>query len=374
MSSPIAGKRIGLVTAWASRSNGGVFEAVVAQAAMLRELGAQPVVLAVEDEFHGTDRWRLDPCEVMTVPPAGPRALAYSADLARALDDAQLDLLHLHGIWQYPSHASGAWARRWHRPLVISPHGMLAEWITARNRWKKTLARLAWERRAWRSASVFHALTATEQADITREAPATRSAIIPNAAPKLAPFSADPRPPHALYLGRIHAKKNIPALIAGWRLALPHLPADAQLTIAGWGDDAGIAQLEAAMVGHDRSIAFVGTAFGSQKAALFDSARFLVLPSLSEGLPMAVLEAWASGTPTIMSRHCQLPEGFLAGAAIDSGTTPEAIAAALRDGFSRDGSAWQDMAGAARNLAVGSFGKGTVARRWEALYASLLTG
>jgi len=374
MAGPIAGKRIGLLTAWASRANGGVFEAVVAQAAMLRELGAQPVVLAVEDEFLAADRWRLDPCEVVAVPTAGPRALAYSAGLARALDGAQLDLLHLHGIWQYPSHAAGAWARRWHRPLVVSPHGMLAEWITTRNRWKKFLARMGWERRSWASAAVFHALTLAEEADIAREVPAFRSAVIPNAAPKLTPFSADPRPPHALYLGRIHAKKNIPALIAGWRLALPHLPADAQLTIAGWGDDVGIAQLEAAMADQDPSIDFVGTAFGSQKAALFDSARFLVLPSLSEGLPMAVLEAWASGTPTIMSRHCQLPEGFMAGAAIDSGTSAEAIATALRDGFDLSDQGWLDMAEAARKLAVDPFGADAVTRCWDALYGSLLTG
>ncbi|MFA6219442.1 MAG: glycosyltransferase [Erythrobacter sp.] len=374
MAGPVAGKRIGLLSAWASRANGGVFEAVVAQAAMLRELGAQPVVLAAGDEHHAQDRWRLDRCEVVVVPAIGPRALAYAPHMARALDEARLDLLHLHGIWQYPTHAAGAWARRWHRPLVISPHGMFAEWITARNRWKKTLARLAWERRSWASASLVHALTAAEQADIAREMPAAPCAIVPNAAPTPAPVSDAARPPHALYLGRIHPKKNLPALIAGWRLARPHLPANAQLTIAGWGDDEGIAQLEAAMAGGDPSIAFVGTAFGSQKAALFDIARFLVLPSLSEGLPMAVLEAWASGTPTIMSQHCQLPEGFAAGAAIDCGTGAETIAAALRDGFGRSDEAWQAMADAARDLARARFGRDTIARRWEALYASLLSG
>ena len=35
-----------------------------------------------------------------------------------------------------------------------------------------------------------------------------------------------------------------------------------------------------------------------------------ILPSFSEGLPMAVLEAWAYGLPVLMTDHCNLPEGF----------------------------------------------------------------
>ncbi|WP_435202016.1 hypothetical protein [Qipengyuania sp. 902] len=43
----LAGKRIGLLTARASRANGGVFEAVVGQVGLLKRLGAVPVVIAV---------------------------------------------------------------------------------------------------------------------------------------------------------------------------------------------------------------------------------------------------------------------------------------------------------------------------------------
>lgn len=375
MSSPIAGKRIGLLSAWASRANGGVFEAVVAQAAMLRALGAEPVVIALDDPDHAQDRWRLGPSEVVTVAGKGSAALAYAPGLAAALDGAALDLLHLHGIWGYPSHAAGVWARASGRPLVISPHGMLARWIVERNRWKKVLARLAWERRSWHSASLFHALTGAERDEILREVPRARVTRIANPAPAPGPkphFAE--RPPQALYLGRIHAKKNLSALVAAWLLAKPDLPEGAQLTIAGWGDDEGVALLERALPAHDPSIAFVGTAFGSQKAALLDFARVLVLPSHSEGLPMAVLEAWAAGTPVLMSQHCNLPEGFAAGAALDCGTTPESIAAALREAFALSPSAWTAMAEAAQALATGPFAPATIAREWEAAYAALLSG
>lgn len=55
----LTGRRIGLVTTSASRLGGGVFEAVAGQAALLRELGAEPVVLALHDKHSLADAARL---------------------------------------------------------------------------------------------------------------------------------------------------------------------------------------------------------------------------------------------------------------------------------------------------------------------------
>ncbi|SFP23853.1 Glycosyl transferase 4-like domain-containing protein [Qipengyuania nanhaisediminis] len=150
---------------------------------MLRSLGALPVVLGVEDEAAAQDAWRLEGIERHLATPRGPAALAYAPGLRALLDAAKLDLLHLHGIWQYPVKAAGDWARRTGKPLVVSPHGMLDPWITSRNAWKKHLARLLWEDAALNQASLFHALTQGEAADIERQQPATPRVVIPNAAP-----------------------------------------------------------------------------------------------------------------------------------------------------------------------------------------------
>ncbi|QKG72457.1 glycosyltransferase [Erythrobacter mangrovi] len=372
MLSPIAGKRIGLLSARASRANGGVFEAIVNNVALLRSLGAVPVVVALADEQHGLDVWRLADAEIHLSSGSGPSQLAYSPDLPRRLHEAQLDLLHLHGIWQFPSRAACGWARRTGRPLIVSPHGMLDPWITRRNAWKKELARVGWEKTMWKRATAFHALTEAEASDIERETGSQRIAVIPNAAPPPGPRPTRMPGPAALYLGRIHEKKNILALVDGWLAALPDLPTDATLTIAGWGENEGIEALEATLADCGPSVHFVGAAFGSQKAALLDVSRFLVLPSLSEGLPMVILEAWAAGVPTIMSEACGLPEGFAAGAAIDSGTDPQAIASAFRDAFSRNENEWLEMSKAAQQLAVGPFGQAAIARHWEEIYSELL--
>ena len=51
-------------------------------------------------------------------------------------------------------------------------------------------------------------------------------------------------------------------------------------------------------------VTFVGPKFGAEKAELLGKARFTVLPSLSEGLPMAVLDGWAAGVPALISEEC----------------------------------------------------------------------
>ncbi|MBX7540057.1 glycosyltransferase [Qipengyuania sphaerica] len=364
-----------MLSSWVSRRNGGVFEAVVAQAEMLKSLGAAPVVLGVREEASAEDAWRLEGIETHLADQSGFASLAYAPDLPGLLDAAHLDLVHLHGIWQFTTKFAGDWAEATHKPVVISPHGMLDPWITRRNSWKKHLARFLWERSAWNSATAFHALTEAEAQDIVHETRGAKVATIPNPAPPLSSDSDLPRGPNVLYIGRIHEKKNIAALLSAWIAAKPKLPEDATLTIAGWGDDAGIDMLEHAMRDHkEASIEFVGTAFGGQKAALFDLARFVVLPSFSEGLPMAMLEAWSAGVPTIMTEHCHLPEGFTAGAAIECGTDRASICEALVKGLNVAEADWEAMSEAARGLAGGPFSPDTIAEVWEAFYLALLEG
>jgi glycosyltransferase involved in cell wall biosynthesis len=313
----LEGKKIGLLTAFVSRRNGGVFEAVVAQAEMIRALGGEAQIFGLADEHAEQDAPRFAPSQVTTCAIAGPVMIGYSPSMVGTLLDAGLDLLHLHGIWMYPSRAATRWARQTRRPYLVSPHGMLDPWITARGRWKKALGRAGYERASWKTASVLHGLTQREAGDISRETGRTDSVIVPNPGPIASPTPNNLRPPHVLYLGRIHPKKNLEALVSAWSCA--NLPAGSRLTIAGWGAEEDIARLQAVLARAGEGIEFVGQIYGDAKQKLLHSARFLVLPSHSEGLPMAVLEAWSAGTPAIMTAECNLPAGFDAGASLECG-------------------------------------------------------
>ncbi|KQM14717.1 hypothetical protein ASE49_11115 [Novosphingobium sp. Leaf2] len=351
---------------------GGVSEAVVKQAEMIRALGGEPVVFALDDPHAAQDAARFGDAEVHIAPVSGPRQIGFAPALVGMLEKARLDVLHLHGIWMYPSHAGAAWARRTGRPYVISPHGMLDPWITARGRLKKTLARAGYERASWRTAAAMHALTAREAQDIRRETGRTDSLVIPNAGPAPMSQPAHTRAPTFLYLGRIHPKKNIDALIAAWTQRASAMAATgATLVIAGWGEDAHVAHLQQSLSGAPSSITFAGPLYGDAKARAYADARFFVLPSHSEGLPMVVLEAWAAGTPALMTSECNLPEGFAAGAAINCGFDPAVIGAALDTALAMPDPQWRTMSDAALSLMQGRFSGETVARQWAGAYLGL---
>ncbi|WDF72873.1 glycosyltransferase [Novosphingobium sp. KACC 22771] len=368
---PLAGRRIGLMIVSASRNAGGVFEAVVAHAEMIRALGAEAVVFAIEDEHTRQDCARFGPTRVVTCPGKGPRQIGYAPDLVQALMVENLDCLHLHGIWMYPSRAGAVWAAVTQRPYFVSPHGMLDPWIFQRSPWKKRLARWAWEKDSWQRASAIHALTAREARDIASRTGRSDSLIIPNPGPDpVFATSSSPRAPVMLYIGRIHTKKNLLPLVQAWH-GMDH-PDGAVLKIAGWGDGQDVVALEAAIAAGPGRIEFLGPVFGEAKQALLEEARFMVLPSLSEGLPMAILEAWAAGMPTIMTRECNLDMGFSTGAAVECGFDASSISASLAQAWAMGHDEWQTRTGAARQLAGSMFSAEAVTAQWGHAYGAAM--
>jgi len=100
------------------------------------------------------------------------------------------------------------------------------------------------------------------------------------------------------------------------------------LAIAGW-DQAGY-ESELKRVATVPSVVFLGPRFGAEKDECYRACDAFILPSLSEGLPMTVLEAWAYAKPVVMTPECNLPEGFSAEAAVRIGLRSDEIAAGLK--------------------------------------------
>jgi poly(glycerol-phosphate) alpha-glucosyltransferase len=212
---------------------------------------------------------------------------------------------------------------------------MLEPWALQFSRWKKRAAWFAWNRALVERAAVLHALCEEEAEALTRLAPRVPVCVVPNGVelPELTanePGSADRI---LLFLGRIHPKKGLEPLIEAWSKARITALSGWRLAIVGW-DDGGY---EARLVNRVRdlgiadSVLFLGPAFGDVKERIFRSATAFVLPSFSEGLPMAVLEAWSFGLPVLMTDQCHLRVGFTLGAAVRVEPTVECLASVLTD-------------------------------------------
>ncbi len=182
-----------------------------------------------------------------------------------------------------------------------------------------------------------------------------------------------------LFLGRLHPKKGLLNLVRAWAEVQADRPAGAAdwvLVIAGWDQGGHEARLRRLIdeLGAAGTVRLVGPQFGDQKAASLAFADAFVLPSVSEGLPVAVLEAWSFSLPVLMTDACNLPEGFAAGAALRIEPDPAPMAEALRSLIAMSDADRQAMGTHARALVRERFQWSEIARQMKSIYEWLLGG
>jgi glycosyltransferase involved in cell wall biosynthesis len=319
--------------------NGGIFDAMrnltIAIAAEKRYL---PLVFGVNDRYTESDLQLWDNIATRTFPVRGPRIFGYAPGLANAVEASNADILHIHGIWMYPSLVSLRSARKT-RPYLVSPHGLLKPLALRNSRWKKRIAALLFENEHLRRATCLHALNAAE-ADAFRAYGLTNPiCIIPNGTVLQSDcVTPQPHPGRSiLYLGRFHPLKGLRKLIEAWGAVREQAAAaNWRLTLAGWDQNSHRAELErlADQLQVRSTVTFVGPQYNADKDRCFAAASAFILPSESEGMPVSILDAWSWRLPVLMTEACNLPEGADAKAAIMMAPKVNSIAAALRQLFS----------------------------------------
>jgi glycosyltransferase involved in cell wall biosynthesis len=325
------------VTSWLSSAGGGVSAAVQALSRNVNGPEVQLRVLGLEDRAWANEKrtWRGAPADAFPV--IGPRSLGFAPGLRRALIGLDPDVAHVHGIWVHPSADVMAWSHG-AKPYVVSPHGMLDPWAVTNSGFKKRIARWLYEDSHLRGAACIHALCTAEAAAIRSFGLKNPVCVIPSGIemPRAAPRPAAPWSGNGarvlLFLGRLHPKKNVHGLLrAIARVKANRSLGDWRLVVAGWDQGGYAAKLVALTeeLALKPEVVFLGAVYGDQKDAALRNASAFVLPSVSEGLPMAVLEAWAYGLPVAMTAACNLPEGFAEGAAQEISAEPDLMARQL---------------------------------------------
>ena len=313
---------------------------------------------------------------------------AYSPELSRFLNENadRFDLIHIHQVWHYPVYAAYRSARKNKLPCVLTIHGELSDWGLRQKALKKRLYRLCLLDRMLNGAGAIHAITDAEKKQVQKLGFETPVVVTPNGVEQ-SRFEALPSPQRLirrfpklkgkrviLFLGRLHQKKGLDILARSFSTVARHFE-DAVLLIVGPDKFGTRENMEAILRSKgmlDRTL-FTGLLTGEDKLAAMSCADLFVLPSHSDVLGIAVLEAMAARLPVIITKGCEFPEVSEHGAGLvvkaDEAPIAEAISLLLSDATLRD-----RMGQQGRKLVIERYTWEVAAATISDIYKSLVAG
>lgn len=299
-------------------------------------------------------------------------------------------VVHLHHLWLYLSRATVLWAQRRQGRYILSPHGMLDPWAIQKSRLKKRVASWLWETANLHGATCLHALTPYEYMCIRTYGLQNPVCIIPNGVDvdRYTPlreqsgftrrFPQTQNKKILLFLARLHPKKGIDTLFHAWSRVAPRHP-DWVLVMAGADADWQqryqhyLTRLVAEL-GLTSSVVFTGPLYHEQKTEAFAAADAFVLSSVSEGLPIAVLEAMACQCPVVITRACHLDEVQDVGAGLVAEPGIESLQACLAQMLAYSDDTRREMGRRGRNLVKYTYNWKMIAHQMLAVYTWMLGG
>lgn len=246
---------------------------------------------------------------------------------------SEFDIIHLHEYYTFQNIVTHYYAKKCHVPYVLSVRGSLCPRVRKQKAPYKQVFTYFLGRYILRDVSIAVALTRQEERQLlSMGVNPDKVRVIPNGV-NLLEFADLPkkgtfREKHSiggderivLFLGRVTKKKRPDLLVSVFSKLVKQL-AGLRLVIAGPAELdylASLKKLTAAKKIEDK-VLFTGLLVGEEKLSAYVDADVFVLTSYSEGLPLTVLEACASGVPVVITDRCNIPEvtdyeaGFVVG-------------------------------------------------------------
>lgn len=263
---------------------------------------------------------------VLKFAPTFRHTIWYSRELHRRIQHlaSQHDVVHIHGIWQFPDWAAAAAARTVGVPYVITPHGSLQPARLRKSSLKKRVSAVLADRAMLNQASCLHA-TARDEAEAFRlygyRGPI---AMIPNgitpagrvepalAAMHDAAFRRDFPETQGrrllLFLSRIEPIKGVTTLARAWAECARQFP-DWHLVVVGPDERSHLKEVLAVLRDGgvlDRTT-ITGPLYGDRKTAAYMASELFVLPTISENFGLVIGEALSHRLPVITTTGAPWP-------------------------------------------------------------------
>ncbi len=254
----------------------------------------------------------------------GDTGWQFSLEMTKAIKETikKFDLVHINGLWSYPAAVTAYYCRKYKKPYIISPHGMLFAYTLARKGWKKWPYYTTLTKRDIQHAAALHFHIDSEKSKVHPSiAIETRSFTVPVGV-ETSEFddlssedSLRERYPQLkdkkiiLFFGRISWKKGLDILVPSFSRLIKNRR-DVHLLIAG-PDEGGYSKKVRKWIednGISEHATFTGALMGKERAEALKKSDIFVLPSYSEALSTSILEAMYCGLPVIVSDQSHFPE------------------------------------------------------------------
>jgi poly(glycerol-phosphate) alpha-glucosyltransferase len=245
----------------------------------------------------------------------GPRNFHISPRAVNWLKNniSSFSIVIIQSIWSHLHLEAARICRNAKVPYMFVIRGNLNPAALEYSKFKKSIATRIYGA-ALRNANCYQALNDNERKMIRNFGIQGSIAVIPNGVTPLAGRKKSIQDFNAqnirmLYLGRINPIKGLDRLLSCLS-EMQESKCKWNLTIAG--DESG----DYAMTLKERYdhlirrglINFVGPMYGERKLQLLLESDLFILPSYSEGMPMAVLEAASIGLPCAITKNCGLED------------------------------------------------------------------
>ena len=258
-------------------------------------------------------------------------ALSWELCIAIIKNTRKFDLVHIHSTRHIYGLAASYACRRANVPYIITPHASLMDfWVTSvgTSFFKKPYLKLI-EKIVLSNANSLHYLSDFERSSSRKWSYNSSSVVIPNGIHSTefeidSTINRTKKPIKLIHVGRVHPQKNTLAMIQ----AVGEFPAsDVLLDIVGAvGDESFYKECTSFIDSNNvKNIRFLGFKPFDDVQKLYMSYDLFCMPSLCEGVSMALIEAASWGLPCLVSNqvgnHVEIAEdnaGLICETRVDS--------------------------------------------------------
>jgi glycosyltransferase involved in cell wall biosynthesis len=255
------------------------------------------------------------------------KSLRFSSGFKKFIDNNihTYDIIHIHGLYRFPTSYAAYKARALKLPYVIRPHGSLDPYLYKRSAYSLNLKKL-WEFFVdfpnIRNASGIHCTSNLEKNKINQLniGHKIKLFIVPNFVSKFffkkkkinlsfkKKIGLSQKDKIILFLGRINFKKGLDLLIPAFK-KINNVFTNYKLLVVGPNNDKYLEKVVLPLVKQnelEHLFKYLPAIYGNELLQCYQECDLFVLPSYSENFGLTIFEAMASKIPVVVSDQIDL--------------------------------------------------------------------